>query len=62
MYATARFGVFLLGPGSGTPGRAFVLFAAGGASLAVYIAAALLLGIEELRSLVSSLKERRFFG
>ncbi len=62
MYATARFGVFLLGPGSGTPGRAFVLFVAGGASLAVYLAAALVLGIEELRSVVSSLKGRRFFG
>ncbi len=62
MYATARFGVFLLGPGSGTPGRAFVLLVAGGSSLAVYLAAASLLGIEELRSVVSSLKRRRFFG
>ena len=60
MYLTARIGVALLGTGSGTLGRTVVLAVAGGASLAVYLAVASLLKTEELGSVISSLKRRRF--
>ncbi len=62
MYLTGRAGVVLLGTGSTTFERAVVLLAAGGASLAVYLAAASLLKVEELRSVVSFLGRHRFVG
>lgn len=62
MYLTSRVGLSLLGTGSGTLGRAVVIVVAGGASLTIYLAVASLLRIEELRSVISSLKRRRFSG
>ena len=61
-YLAARAGILLLGTGSGIFERTVVLVVAGGASLAVYLAAALLLKIEGLRPVVSALKGRRFVG
>ena len=62
MYLAARAGLVLLGTGSETAGRATVLVVAGGASFALYLAVASLLGVEELRSVVSLLKKRRSVG
>lgn len=62
MYLVARAGIALLGTGSGTLERAVILAVSGGVSLAVYLAAAVLLKIEEMRPVVSALKGRRFVG
>jgi putative peptidoglycan lipid II flippase len=58
MYAAARAGTSLLGVGSDFAGHLVVLVAVGGASLAVYLGVAYLLGTEELRSVVTLLRRR----
>ena len=58
MYAAARAGTALLGVGSETLGRAAILGLGGGASLAVYLGAAFLLGAEELGALAALLRQR----
>ncbi|MDN5697548.1 MAG: hypothetical protein L0G70_06170, partial [Rubrobacter sp.] len=58
MYAVASFGVFLLGEGSGTLSYAFTLALVGAASVAAYLGAAALLGVEELRSAIALLRRR----
>lgn len=58
MYAVARGGISLLGTGTNTPDRLLTLVLAGGASLTVYIAAALLLRTEELSSAVTLFRSR----
>ena len=60
MYATARLGISILGTGSSTFEHAVALFVVGSASLIAYVATALLLKVEELHPIVSSLKGRRF--
>lgn len=62
MYAVAWTGTALLGTGSGTLGRALVLAAVGGASLAAYLGVAYALKAEELKSAVSLLRRRRAAG
>jgi putative peptidoglycan lipid II flippase len=59
MYAVARAGTILLGEGSGSLERVFILAAVGGASLAAYLAVAFLLRTEELTSAVALLPRRR---
>ena len=59
MYAVARAGTALLGDGSTFGERLLVLVAVGGASLAVYVAVAFLLGTEELKSVAALLRRRR---
>jgi putative peptidoglycan lipid II flippase len=59
MYAVARIGTALLGVGSTFQERLLVLVLVGGASLAVYVAVAFLLGTEELKSVVALLRRRR---
>jgi putative peptidoglycan lipid II flippase len=58
MYAVAWGGTALLGVGSGFLERAVILSVVGGASLAVYLGAAFLLGAEELKSAVALLRRR----
>ena len=58
MYAVARTGVALLGPGSGSADRLVILALVGSASLGAYAAVALLLKMEEPRS-VGGLLGRR---
>lgn len=60
MFAAAEFGVSLTGAGAGLIERIAVLVVVGGVSLAVYLGAALLLGVEELRSVLSLLRKRTF--
>ena len=62
MYLTARAGVALLGNGSGIFERSVVVVVAGGVSLAAYLATALLMEIEEMSSIGSLVKSRRFSG
>ena len=58
MYAVAWAGTMLLGTGSSFLDRAMILTVVGGASLAAYLGAALLLGSEELKSVVALLRRR----
>ena len=58
MYAAARGGLFITGPGSETPERAGVLVLVGGIALAAYLGVALLLRTEEMGSVVSLLRRR----
>jgi putative peptidoglycan lipid II flippase len=58
MYVVARIGTSLLGVGSDFTGRLLILAATGGASLAVYIGVALVLGTEELHSALTLLRRR----
>jgi putative peptidoglycan lipid II flippase len=58
MYATATAGTTLVGTGSTFAERLLVLVAVGGASLAVYLGVALVLGTEELRSVLTLLRRR----
>lgn len=58
MYAVARLGVHVMGTGSSASERALVLTLVGGTSLATYVGIALLLRMEELRTMVSLLRIR----
>src|SRR5215210_4139816 len=58
MYAVARGGMALLGDGSGTLERAFIVAVVGGVSLAAYLGVALLLKAEELKPAVALLRRR----
>jgi putative peptidoglycan lipid II flippase len=58
MYAVARTGTVLLGVGSDFTERLIILVTVGGASLAVYLGVAYLLGTEELKSVVALLRRR----
>ena len=58
MYAVASGGAALLGNGTSIPDRLLILALAGGVSLASYLAAALLLRTEELRSAVELFRSR----
>src|ERR687897_1807788 len=58
MYAVARTGTLLLGVGSDFATRLLVLAAVGGTSLAVYLGVAFLLGTEELKSVLTLLRQR----
>jgi len=58
MYAVARGGVSLLGTGSVLIDRAALLVFVGGAALAAYLGAALLLKVEELGSITTLLRKR----
>jgi putative peptidoglycan lipid II flippase len=58
MYAVARGGTALLGAGSGTLERILILAFVGGASLAAYLGAALLLKAEELKPAAALLRRR----
>jgi putative peptidoglycan lipid II flippase len=58
MYAVAWGGTVLLGVGSGTLERAFVIAVVGGVSLAVYLGVALLLKVEELKPTAALLRRR----
>ncbi|MGH3148038.1 MAG: murein biosynthesis integral membrane protein MurJ [Rubrobacter sp.] len=58
MFVAASAGTALLGVGSNTLERALVIATAGGASLAVYVGVAFVLGTEELRSVATLLKRR----
>jgi putative peptidoglycan lipid II flippase len=59
MYAVAWGGTAVFGTGSDALGRALILTAVGGASLAAYLGVAYLLRAEELRSAVALLRRRR---
>jgi putative peptidoglycan lipid II flippase len=59
MYVVARGGTALLGVGSGTLERAFIIAAVGGVSLAAYLGMALVLKAEELKPAVALLRRRR---
>ena len=59
MYAAAWAGTTFLGDGSGLLDRILILAAVGGGSLAVYVGAAFLLGIEEMKSAAALLLRRR---
>jgi putative peptidoglycan lipid II flippase len=59
MYAAAWGGTALLGVGSGTLERAFVIAVVGGVSLAVYLGVAFLLKVEELKPTAALLRRRR---
>jgi putative peptidoglycan lipid II flippase len=59
MYAVARGGAALLGPGSDTLGRALIVAVVGAASLAAYLGVAYALKTEELESAVALLWRRR---
>ena len=59
MYAVARGGTALLGVGSETLERAFIIAVVGGVSLAAYLGVALLLKAEELKPAVALLRRRR---
>ena len=58
MYAVATIGTTLVGTGSGFAERLLVIAAVGGASLAVYLGVALLLGTEELKTVLTLLRRR----
>ncbi len=58
MYAAATAGTTLVGVGSDFTERLLVLVAVGGASLAVYLGVALLLGTEELKAVIALLRRR----
>jgi putative peptidoglycan lipid II flippase len=58
MYAVAWGGVAFLGNGTGLLDRALILTGVGGASLAVYLGVAYLLGAEELKSVVALVRRR----
>nr|WP_243638120.1 murein biosynthesis integral membrane protein MurJ [Rubrobacter taiwanensis] len=58
MFATAHLGMQILGPGSDFAQRAAILAGVGGASVAVYLGAALALRVQELRSGLSLLRGR----
>ncbi len=58
MYATISIGTALLGEGSDFAERLIVLVTVGGASLAVYLGVAYLLGTEELKSIIALLRRR----
>ena len=58
MYAVAWGGTAIFGTGSDLLGRAFIVAAVGGASLAVYLGAALLLKTEELKPAVALFRRR----
>lgn len=58
MYGVATVGTSLLGAGDGTLRYALTLGVVGAASLAVYLLAALLLRVEELRSAITLLRRR----
>lgn len=58
MYVAARGGLSITGPGTDLLNRTAILAAVGGASLAAYIGAALLLRIEELSSAITLLRRR----
>ncbi|HEX6710053.1 MAG TPA: murein biosynthesis integral membrane protein MurJ [Rubrobacter sp.] len=58
MYAVARIGTALLGVGSDFAERLLILVTVGGASLAVYLGVAFVLGAEELKSVVALLRRR----
>jgi putative peptidoglycan lipid II flippase len=58
MYAVARVGIWLIGAGPGLADSAVVLVFVGGAALAAYVGAALLLKTEELSSATSLLRGR----
>jgi putative peptidoglycan lipid II flippase len=58
MYTVAWGGVALLGNGTGLLDRALILTGVGGASLAVYLGVAYLLGAEELKSVVALVRRR----
>src|SRR5215207_9550998 len=62
MYAVAWGGTAVFGTGSGTLGRALILTAVGGTSLAVYLGVAYLLRAEELKSAVALLRRRAAEG
>jgi putative peptidoglycan lipid II flippase len=59
MYAVARGGAALLGPGSDTLGRALIVAVVGAASLAAYLGVAYALKTEELESAAALLWRRR---
>ena len=59
MYAVARGGTALLGVGSGTLERTFIIAVVGGVSLAAYLGMALVLKAEELKPAVAVLRRRR---
>ena len=58
MYAVARGGTALLGVGSGTLERAFIIAVVGGVSLAAYLGMAIVLKAEELKPAVALLRRR----
>lgn len=58
MYAAARGGLYLTGTGTNLVDRAVILALVGSASLAVYLGAAFLLRMEELRSAAALLRRR----
>src|SRR5918995_1738706 len=58
MYAVATIGTTLFGTGSDFAERLLILAAVGGASLAVYLGVAFVLGTEELKSVLSLLRRR----
>jgi putative peptidoglycan lipid II flippase len=62
MYAVAWGGTAILGVGSGTVERIVVLIVVGAASLAAYLAVALLLKVEELKPAVAVLRRRAVEG
>jgi putative peptidoglycan lipid II flippase len=58
MYAVATAGTALLGPGTDFTGRLLILLTVGGASLAAYLAVAVALRTEELKSVAGLLRRR----
>jgi putative peptidoglycan lipid II flippase len=58
MYAVARGGLWIMGAGAEFTDSAVVLIFVGGAALAAYVGAALLLKTEELSSATSLLRGR----
>jgi putative peptidoglycan lipid II flippase len=58
MYAVARTGTVLFGVGSDFAERLIILLTVGGASLAVYLGVAFLLGTEELQAALALLRRR----
>jgi putative peptidoglycan lipid II flippase len=58
MYAVATIGTMLFGTGSDFAERLLILAAVGGASLAVYLGVAFLLGTEELKAVLTLLRRR----
>ena len=58
MYAVATIGTTLFGTGSDFAERILILASVGGASLAVYLGVAFVLGTEELKSVLTLLRRR----
>jgi putative peptidoglycan lipid II flippase len=56
MYAVAYSGLLIAGPGTGPANRAAILAVVGGAALAAFLAAALVLRVEELKTTASLLR------